>query len=166
LKPLRRSPSFGRNGPTGAATPGRVGPITFGASIRDTRQALAEPLRALGRGWGVKVETFFKDARRDGLPVDDFFSLGLHIYYRVDGGRVVCYGVELSAPARPTYDELDLLVAPFAEVRSSLATRDPSHEGSQPAPSVTRRHQAGVKVLSCYTVRWAPQSRPPPEPSR
>jgi hypothetical protein len=38
-----------------------VGPIMFGASIRDTRRALAEPLRALGQ-WQPRVQ------RRDAVP--------------------------------------------------------------------------------------------------
>lgn len=104
-----------------------IGPITFGASIRDTRRALAEPLRALGQGW-ASVATFLKDPRRDSLPVDDYSSLGLHIYYRVDGAGVVCDGVEVFSPARPWYEDRDALSSPFGAVRSWLATRDPSLE--------------------------------------
>jgi hypothetical protein len=96
--------------------------------IRDTRRALAEPLRARGQGWAAGIATFFKDARRDDIPVDDYSIIGLHIYYRVDGGRVVCDGVELFSPARPLYEDLDPLSVPFATVRSWLATRDASLE--------------------------------------
>jgi hypothetical protein len=130
-----------------------VGPIKFGLSIRETRRALAEALFALGRGWAGRVATFLKSPERDGLPVDDFSDLGMHIYYRVDGGRVVCDGVELFSPARPTYAELDVLVTPFAEVRSWLATRDPSLEADS----------AGCRSRALGIALYAPNSDEEPE---
>ena len=78
-----------------------VGPLQFGMSIRNARAALAQPLLAIGLGWAT-TGSFLKDARRDGVPVDDFSKLGLHLYYRVRGEAIVLVAVEMFPPDSPS----------------------------------------------------------------
>jgi hypothetical protein len=44
-----------------------VGPLQFGMSIRIARASLAEPRKALGKGWAV-VRSLQMDFRRDARP--------------------------------------------------------------------------------------------------
>lgn len=108
-----------------------VGPLKFGMSIRNARCALEEPLLAVGKGWAI-AESFLKDARRDGIPVDSFSELGIHIYYRIRGDRLVCAAVELFRPASPTLRGHALLEEPFASTRRLIESLDPevSADGS------------------------------------
>ncbi|HEY7375127.1 MAG TPA: hypothetical protein VIF57_23400 [Polyangia bacterium] len=102
-----------------------VGPLHFGMSIRNARAALAEPLKALGRGWAIQ-RSFLKDARRDGVPVDDVADLGLHLHYRVRGERVVLVAVEMFPPAAPVLRGVSLLADSFASVKELLLRLDPT----------------------------------------
>lgn len=104
-----------------------VGPIHFGMSVRNARAALAEPLRALGKGWAL-TQSFLKDPRRDDLPTDDFSDVGLHLYYRIDGHRLVVDAVEIFPPANPTLDGFPLLGQRYAAVRDFLRRLDPAAE--------------------------------------
>jgi len=83
-----------------------VGPLHFGMSIRNARAALAQPLLAIGLGW-AKTGSFLKDPRRDGVPVDEFSKLGLHLYYRVRGEAIVLVAVEMSDRLRTQATDQD-----------------------------------------------------------
>ncbi len=102
-----------------------VGPIRFGMSVRNARAALAEPLRAVGKGW-AHTHSFLKDSRRDGVPTDDFFDVGLHIYYRVHGQRLVVDALEAFPPAKLTLDGFPLFEKPLGVVREFLRRLDPT----------------------------------------
>ena len=103
-----------------------VGPLQFGMSIRNARAALAKPLLAIGLGW-AKTDSFLKDTRRDGVPVDAFTGLGLHLYYRVRGEAIVLVAVEMFPPeASPELLGVSLFAAPFARVKEQIVQNDPS----------------------------------------
>ena len=103
-----------------------VGPLQFGMSIRNARAALAEPLLAIGLGW-AQTGSFLKDARRDGVPVDDFSKLGLHLYYRVRGEAIVLVAVEMFPPeASPELRGVSLFATPFARVKEHVLQNDPA----------------------------------------
>ena len=103
-----------------------VGPLRFAMSIRNARAALATPLLAMGLGW-AKTTSFLKDTRRDGVPVDDFPDLGLHLYYRVRGEAIVLVAVEMFPPeASPELLGVSLFATPFPRVREHVLQRDPA----------------------------------------
>jgi hypothetical protein len=104
-----------------------IGPIRLGMSVRNARAALAEPLRALGKGWAI-AQSFLKDSGQDCLPTDDFFDVGFHIYYRIEGARLVVDAVEVFPPANPTLDGFPLLTKSYGVARDFLRLRDPSLE--------------------------------------
>jgi hypothetical protein len=104
-----------------------IGPVRLGMTIRNARAALAEPLRAKGKGWPI-TRSFLKDHRRDVLPTDDFFDVGLHIYYRILADQMIVDAVEAFPPASPTLDGFPLFGKPHAVVRDFLRTLDASIE--------------------------------------
>jgi hypothetical protein len=102
-----------------------VGPLQFGMSIRNARASLAEPLKALGKGWPIVI-SFLKDYRRDGVPTDDIRELDLHLYYRVRGERIVLVAVEMFPPAAPELHGIPLFGAPYPHVRDQVLKHDPA----------------------------------------
>jgi len=77
-----------------------VGPIRFGMTRAEVREAL-----------GVPVEEFSKSSSST-ATTDSFDTLGVHVYYRASGQ---CQAVEIASPAVPEYRGRPLLGGPFGE---------------------------------------------------
>ena len=78
-----------------------------------------EPERPPAKGWPI-TRSFLKDTDRDVVPTDDFFDVGFHIYYRIDGERLVVDALEAFEPADLTLDGFPLFKKPYAVVRDFL----------------------------------------------
>jgi hypothetical protein len=104
--------------------------------------------RRVGKGWAL-ARSFLKDPRRDGLPTDDFFEVGLHVYYRMHDQEMVVDAVEVFPPAAPTLDGFPLFAKPYWCVRDFMRTLDP---GIELLVGGAKSLKLGV---SLYGAKWA-----------
>jgi len=87
-----------------------AGPIRFGMTMDEVRQAVGEPPRV------------FRKAK-DSTCTTDSFSKCIHVFYRTPG---VCTAVEFYEPARPFLGDRLFAGRPYAEVAEWLMQQDPN----------------------------------------
>lgn len=85
-----------------------VGPISFGMSAPEVREAVGAPHIPIDKGGGP-------------VPTDVFTSLGILVYYKPPA---VCEAVEFAGPESPTFRGQQLLRRPYSEVEEWLKTLD------------------------------------------
>lgn len=113
------------------------GPIVFGASRSEVRQALT-----------TEPRPFLKSDSK--IPVDAFPTLGVHVYYRESD---TCEAIELLTPANPRFRGERLLGRAYSELRNALLLLD----------SDAREDEAGLISHAFGLGLYAPYCRKHPD---